>query len=509
MSDTPAASNARIAKNTIYLYFRMILLMVVSLYTSRVVLATLGIDDYGIYNVVGGFIEMFGFLIGAMSGSTQRFITVTLGKGNEQEMGEVFATCMIAHGLIALLIFVLAETVGLWFVLEKLVIPSNRITAAMVVYQCSVISTIVIIISFLYNAEIIAHERMSAFAYISFFEAFSKLGLVFLLQLGKVDRLILYAILYLSTKIIVLLIYRYYRKLHFREARFKWYFNKRLLKEIVSFMGWNLWGGIAGTLMGQGINVLLNLFFGPVINAARGIAVQVQSAVQMFAVNFQTALNPQIMTSYASGDMQKMHMLLLRSTKFTFILLLCIMLPLILEIDFILNLWLKEVPTYTNVFVNLMLCISMIDAISNPLITAAAATGRIKVFQSIIGGISISIIPISYIVLKFGAAPYAVFLTHLAIAIVAFVTRLLIVKGLINLSIRHYINQVFLPCSYIAIISVTLSLAIKSTLPNTTASSTFIMVVTLTIVGIVSILLGLTGNERDFILSRLPLFRNK
>lgn len=509
ISDSPAANNARIAKNVIYLYLRMILLMAVSLYTSRIVLATLGIDDYGIYNVVGGFIGMFGFLNGAMSGSTQRFITFALGKGDKQRIKKVFSTCMIAHGLIALLIFVLAETVGLWFVLEKLVIPANRMTAAMVVYQCSVASTIVLIMSFPYNANIIAHERMSAFAYISIFEAFANLGIVFLLHIGTPDKLMLYAILYLVTKIVVVLVYRHYNRLHFPESRFHWFFDKQLLKEMLSFTGWNLWGGIAGTLMGQGINVLLNIFFGPAINAARGIAVQVQSAVQMFAVNFQTALNPQIMTSYASGDMQKMHMLLLRSAKFSFMLLLCLMLPLILEINFVLNLWLKEVPAYTNVFVILMLCISMIDAVSNPFMTASAATGHVKIYQSVVGGILISIVPFSYLALKLGAAPYAVFLVHLAIAIVAFFTRLFIVRNLIKLSIRSYISKVIVPCFYVAVTSIILSVAIKNILPDTTASAVLVTVTTAALVGIVSMLLGLTDSERKFVLSKVPLFKKK
>ena len=489
MSDSPAANNARIAKNVIYLYLRMILLMAVSLYTSRIVLATLGIDDYGIYNVVGGFIGMFGFLNGAMSGSTQRFITIALGKDDKQRIKKVFSTCMIAHGLIALLIFVLAETVGLWFVLEKLVIPANRMTAAMVVYQCSVASTIVLIMSFPYNANIIAHERMSAFAYISIFEAFANLGIVFLLHIGTPDKLMLYAILYLVTKMVVVLVYRHYNRLHFAESEFHWFFDKQLLKEMLS--------------------LLLNIFFGPAINAARGIAVQVQSAVQMFAVNFQTALNPQIMTSYASGDMQTMHMLLLRSAKFSFMLLLCLMLPLILEINFVLNLWLKEVPAYTNVFVILMLCISMIDAVSNPFMTASAATGHVKIYQSVVGGILISIVPFSYLALKLGAAPYAVFLVHLAIAIVAFFTRLFIVRNLIKLSIRSYISKVIVPCFYVAVTSIILSVAIKNILPDTTASAVLVTVTTAALVGTVSMLLGLTDSERKFVLSKVPLFKKK
>ena len=296
-------NNSKIAKNTIFLYFRMILLMAVSLYTSRVVLATLGIEDYGIYNVVGGFIGMLAFLNGAMSSSTQRFITIELGRGDEDSLKHVFSTCVITHALIAALVLIIAETIGLWFVLEKMVIPDSRMTAAIVVYQCSIIISIVQIMSYPYNADIIAHEEMSAFAYISIYEAIANLGVAFLIRIGNFDRLILYAIALLVVKISVILIYRIYCKSQFIEASAKKVFDKSLIKQMFSFTGWNLWGGLAGTLMGQGINVLLNLFFGPVVNAARGLAVQVQSAVQMFATNFQMAMNPQIMKTYATGDL--------------------------------------------------------------------------------------------------------------------------------------------------------------------------------------------------------------
>ena len=501
-------NNTRIAKNTIFLYFRMILLMVVSLYTSRIVLSTLGISDYGIYNVVGGFIGMFAFLNGAMSGCTQRFITIALGKGDECNLKKVFSTCVITHGIIAMLVFLLAETVGLWFVLEKLVIPVERETAAMVVYQCSIVSTMVMIMSFPYNADIIAHERMSAFAYISIFEAFANLGIVYVLHIGNLDKLSLYAILLLVVKVSVILVYRIYCKRHFVEATFHWIFDSVLFKKMLSFTGWNLWGGMAGTLMGQGINVLLNMFFGPTVNAARGVAVQVQSAVQMFATNFQTALNPQMMKTYAAGDLESMHVLLFRSAKFTFMLLLCLMLPLMLEIDTILGLWLKEVPENTNIFVCLMLCISMVDAVSNPFMTASAATGRVKVYQSVVGGILLSIVPIAYVVLRLGAEPYAVFIVHFCVAIFAFGARLMIVKNLINLSVHKYFAEVLLPCLYVVILSIVTALLFKSVLPCGIIYSVAIILFSVFIVALSSMLFGLTNNERKLVLSKLPIIRN-
>lgn len=502
-------NNTRIAKNTIFLYFRMILLMVVSLFTSRIVLSTLGISDYGIYNVVGGFIGMFAFLNGAMSGCTQRFITIALGKGDDRNLKKVFSTCVITHGIIALLVFLLAETVGLWFVLEKLVIPAERMTAAMVVYQCSIVSTMVMIMSFPYNADIIAHERMSAFAYISIFETFANLGIVYVLHIGNFDKLSLYAILLLGVKVSVILVYRIYCKRHFVEATFHWIFDSVLFKKMLSFAGWNLWGGMAGTLMGQGINVLLNMFFGPTVNAARGAAVQVQSAVQMFATNFQTALNPQMMKTYAAGDLESMHVLLFRSAKFTFMLLLCLMLPLMLEIDTILGLWLKEVPENTNIFVCLMLCISMVDAVSNPFMTASAATGRVKVYQSVIGGILLSIVPIAYIVLRLGAEPYAVFIVHLVVAISAFIARIFIIRNMIKLSVREYILKAMLPCVSVALPSIGLSLAAKWLMPDGFVYAVIVILLACFMVATFSLLFGLSRNERTFIFSRLPVLKNR
>lgn len=481
--------------------------MAVSLYTSRVVLSTLGVNDYGIYNVVGGFVGMFAFLNGAMSGCTQRFITIALGKGDEQNLRKVFSTCVITHGVIALLIFIVAETIGLWFVIEKLVIPADRMIAAMVVYQCSIVTTMIMIMSFPYNADIIAHERMSAFAYISIYEAFANLGIVYLLRICSIDRLVLYAILMLLIKASVIIIYRIYCKRQFKETVFHWIFDKSLLKEIVSFTGWNLWGGMAGTLMGQGINVLLNLFFGPAVNAARGLAVQVQSAVQLFATNFQTALNPQMMKTYAAGDLESMHMLLFRSAKFTFMLLLCLMLPLILEIDTVLRLWLKEVPEYTNTFVCLMLCIAMVDAVSNPFMTASAATGKVKIYQSVVGGILLSIVPIAYVALKLGAEPYMVFAVHLFVAVFAFVARLTIVKNLISLSVHMYIITVILPCLFVVTPSVIFALGVKYIFPQGLVYAFTVILLSFLSVVSFSFLFGLTRNERKFILSKIPTFK--
>ena len=502
MSDT-SANNKRIAKNTIFLYLRMILLMAVSLYTSRVILSSLGVEDYGIYNVVGGFIGMLAFLNGAMSGSTQRFITVELGRGSNESLKRIFSTCVITHAIIALLVFVIAETVGLWFVIEKMVIPNGRMTAAIIVYQCSVVTSIVQIMSYPYNADIIAHEKMSAFAYISIYEAFAHLAIAFIIRIGSFDRLSLYAIALLVVKTSVIMIYRLYCKKHFIETSIQWVFDKKLIKEMISFTGWNMWGGLDGTLMGQGINVLLNLFFGPTVNAARGLAVQVQNAVHQFATNFQMAMNPQIMKTYAAGEMKTMHTLIFRSAKFTFMLLLCIMLPLIIEVDSILGVWLKEVPEYTNIFVCLTLTICLIDSVSNPFMTASAATGKVKVYQSVVGGILISIVPIAYIVLRLGAEPYAVFIVHLIVASIAFIARLIIVKRLINLSMRQYCINVIVPCVGVLIPSIAFAALINRIDSNTFMIALIKIALIIIIVAVSSFVFGLSRSERSFIIERV------
>lgn len=357
--------------------------------------------------------------------------------------------------------------------------------------------------SYPYNADIVAHEKMSAFAYISIYEALANLGVVFIIKIGNFDRLILYAIALLLVKASVIFIYRLYCKRYFVEASVKKVFDKTLIKQIFSFTGWNLWGGLAGTLMGQGINVLLNLFFGPAINAARGMAVQVQSAVHMFATNFQMAMNPQIMKTYASGDLGAMHMLVFRSAKFTFILLLCIMLPLSMEIDNVLGIWLKEVPEYTNVFVCLMLVICMIDSVSNPFMTASAATGKVKVYQSVVGGILIGIVPVAYIVLKLGGNPYSVFIVHIIIGLIAFGARLFIVRKLISLSARKYAKNVIVPCFFVVLPSVICAILIKQIMPGQILFACINIVLIIITTSLFSFFLGLTKNERKFILDKI------
>lgn len=501
--------NKRIAKNTLLLYFRMLFMMIVNLFTSRVVLNTLGIDDFGIYNVVGGVVSMFGFINAAMSTSTQRYITFELGKGNFTKLQCIFSTSINIHALISVLIFLLAETIGLWFLYYKMVIPSGRLDAAFWVYQLSVFSTIVAVMSVPYNATIIAHERMSAFAYISVLETVLKLLIVYLLMIGNWDKLIFYAFLIFCVQLIIRFVYGVYCHFHFVESRYHWNMDKVLFKEMTNFAGWNFIGSCAGIAFTQGVNLLLNMFFGPAVNAARGIAVQVQAAVTQFSGNFQMALNPQITKSYAVGDLQNMHSLVYRSSKFTFFLLLLLSLPVMIETKNILNMWLDVVPNYTVSFIRLMLCTSIIDSVAGALMVSAAATGRVRLYQSVIGGILLLILPVSYIVLKFGGNPVSVFWVHLCICIIAFIIRLFIIRPLIKISLSVYIRQVVMRCIGVGIIASCFPLFAYITLSNTTSAFLSVCLISVISTLMASYWVGLNKIERVFIQDKIRIFYHK
>lgn len=320
----------------------MLFMMAVTLYTSRVVLNTLGVQDYGIYNVVGGVVAMFGFINSSMASATQRYITFALGKGDKNNLKKVFSTSLQIHVMISVLIVILGETIGLWFMYEQMKIPADRMNAAFWVLQCSIISAVIMILSVPYNADIIAHEKMSAFAYISILEVVLKLVIVYLLLISPFDKLIFYAFLILAVQILIRFCYSLYCNKHFEESKYQKIWDKHLFKEMTGFAGWSMFGNLSSVLFSQGLNMLLNVFFGPVANAARAIAVQVQTAIQQFVGNFQMALNPQITKTYAKGELNEMHKLIFRSARFSFYLLFFISLPVLLETKFILTIWLKQ-----------------------------------------------------------------------------------------------------------------------------------------------------------------------
>lgn len=499
MSQDNSSNNKRIAKNTLLLYVRMLFIMAVQLYTSRVVLNTLGIIDYGIYNVVGGIVTMFAFLNGAMVTSTQRYITFELGKDNMQRLKEVFTTCVQIHLIISLVIVILGETIGLWFLYEKMVIPEDRFVAAMWVYQLSILTMCIQVMSVPYNSDIVAHERMGVYAAISVIEVVLKLAIVYILVVGNYDKLILYAVLLALIQLLVRFVYTWYCNKHFPESHLIKILDKALIKEMSKFMGWNIWGNLAATLFGTGLNLLLNMFFGPAVNAARAIAVQVETAIANFSTNFLMAVNPQITKLYAQDNLLEMHKLLFRASKFTFFLLLVLSLPVILEADMILKVWLKMVPDYTVIFLRLLLFIVIIDSVARPLMTAAAATGDVKLYQSLIGGILLSIVPIAYVVLKMGGAPASVYVIHMVIGIIAFLTRLWVVRPMIKMSVRQYFCSVILRCMLVLVVSLPLCLLVKYLLPEAILSTITVCTVCLLVTSVASYMLGLDKSERQFV----------
>ena len=509
MSDTSSA-NKRIAKNTLVLYVRMLFTMGISLFTSRVILQTLGVEDYGISSVVGGVISMFTFINAAMVSSTQRYLNFELVRGDANQLRSVFSTSLQIHALIALAIIVLSETVGLWFLNEKLVIPEARMTAATWVYQCSILSCAVSIMSTPYNAVIVAHEKMSAFAYISILDVSLKLLVVYLLVVLPFDKLIILAILNLMVQLFIRYIYTLYCHRHFPESYFQFRFNKTLFKEMFGFAGWSFWGNLAAILYTQGLNMMLNIFFGPIVNAARGIAVQVQSAVQQFVGGFQTALNPQITKHYASNNLPQMHSLMFRSARFSFLLLFFLSLPVLMETNFILTLWLKTVPDDAVIFTQIMICISLIYTTANPCIIANQATGKVKIYQMVVGGILLLILPISYVVLKLGAPAYSVFIVHFWIESLAQFSRMYMLRKLIHLPLWQYMKNIYIPIVSTVAIAIILPLVVRMQVAEGWLRFLAVGFTCVLSVGASSYFIGFTKQERVFFLDKsLRLLRIK
>lgn len=507
-----SANNKRIAKNTIFLYIRMALLLMVSLYTSRVVLDVLGVEDYGIYNVVGGVVTMLSFISSSLSGATSRFITFEIGRGDAGKIETVFRCSLTIYRIFAIIILLLAETIGLWFVCNELVIPQDRMTAALWVYQCSIIMFIVSIISIPYNAIIIANERMNAFAYISIYEAAVRLLIVFIIPYASVDRLVLYALLLLLIQLSTRFIYILYSQKNFSETKnTKWLWKGDFSRELLSYAGWTMNGNLAVVGYTQGISILLNVFFGPVVNAARGIAVQVQSAVNQLLGGFTTAIRPQIVKSYAKGDLSYMHSLLLRGTKFSFFLTLILIVPIFINVEYILQLWLKEVPEYTTIFTRLILLSSLSIALSQPTTMAVHATGKIKKFQLVEGTLLLTIVPISYVGLKwFEMSPYEVFVVYLVVEFFTQFIRVGIVYPMIELPYKRYLTNILRPIFFTLLLVVPIGYLLYSCLYSTTFASLFLnMILCVCIIGLSIFVLGLSVDERRFVISKIKALKQR
>lgn len=501
MSYTPSSS--RLMKNTILLYFRMALLMCINLYTSRIVLETLGVEDFGIYNVVGGVVIMLGFINDSMTVSVRRFLNFEMGTGNKNRLHEVFVTSINIFAIISLLTVILGETIGLWFVMEKMVIPPERMNAALWCYHISIFTAVIDIMSCPYFSAIVAHEKMKTFAYIAILDAVMRLLLVYLLLVFDYDRLIFYAILYAIEKILIRMVYNIYCTRNFDECKYHWLYNKALFKEMAIFAGWNMWGNLAYVCYTQGLNVLLNVFFGPVVNAARGVAVQVQGTVNNFANNFQMAVSPQITKTYASGQLNKTHQLIYKGSRFSFCLILVLCLPLMVEAPMILSLWLKEVPDGSVLFLRLLLLTVIIRQYTSPLAMTVSATGNIKKYEFLVNGLMLGILPVAYLVLKFGGAPWTVFAVYLFFSVLTFAIILYIALPMIKLSLTNYFRYAVRPCLVVLLSSLVIPLLLMLLSRHDLAWSLLSFVLTLIGTGAFGFIFGLDNEERKLIMSKI------
>ena len=438
-------NNKRLAKNTIFLYFRMILLMFVGLYASRVLLRTLGVEDYGLYNVVGSIVTMFSFLNATLSTSTQRFLNIELGKQDPNSVKKAFSCSLLLHLILVAIVLLLAETVGLWYVLEMLVIPSGRETAAMCVYQFSIISICIQMIQLPFMSTIIAHERMNVYAYVSIYEGFAKLGILFAIQVLPYDNLILYAFMLLCVQLSVAFIYNIFCQRNFEEARFRIYYEKGLFSSMLGFSGWNIIGNLATVCNSQGLNMVMNAFFGTAINAARGIAFQVHGLVQQLIGNFQLAVKPQVIKYYAAGQMEEMTNLVFNAAKYSAFLVIIATVPLMLEIRPLLKLWLVEYPEYTVIFAQLILFRSIISSMTGNIVMVVHASGYLKNVGLFSGGILLLVLPISYLLLRMGFPPYIPFIINIGAALGDAFFELYWMRHYIGFPMGRFYKNVYVP----------------------------------------------------------------
>lgn len=501
-------NSRRIVKNSLFLYFRMILTLLVTLYTSRVVLNTLGVQDFGIYNVVGGVVSMMAFLSGAMSTATQRFLSFELGKGDKQQLLNVFRMSINIHFLIILIVFLVAETVGIWFINSQLVIPMDRLSAANTVFQCALFSFSCTIMSVPYNAVIIAHEKMSVFAYISIFDVMLKLTLVFMLDEYTGDKLEFYSLLLALVSLVIFGIYYLYARWNFSMTRFNWYWNTKLFKVLFSYTGWNLFGNIAAVATNQGVNILINLFFGATVNAARAIAFQVNTAITGFVSSLQMAINPQIVKSYANGDHQYMLQLVFFGARYSFFLLYMIAVPLLLQTEFVLKMWLGLVPEHAANFCRLIIIDSLVISLSGTLMTAFQATGKIKKYQVIVGCIILCNLPISYIFLNIGFDAKATMIVAILISISALIARLVLLSKAFS-GVGQYFKELLFRVLLVSSMSLYVALFLPMLEVNNISSFIAHCLLYWLIITFFILTAGLLRQEQKFLISRLSFFFKK
>lgn len=504
------SANKTIAKNTIFLYFRMMFTMLVTLYTSRVILETLGITDYGLYQTVGGVVGMLSFINGALSGGASRFLTFELGAGNKDKLKKTFSTTLVIHLGLAVFLFLLCETLGLWFLYEKLVIPDERLSAVVVVYHLSIATAVINLLTVPYNASIISHERMGAYAYLSIFECSAKLLIVYLLGIGGLDKLITYASLILLLQVGIWFYYNYYCTSCFEETKFYFYFDKSIFKRILGFSSWSLFAQGAIALNSQGILLLLNMFFEPAVVAARSISIQVNMAANQFVSNFRTAVNPQIVKKYAADDKEGSKHLLLASTKYSYYLMWIICLPLCLLAKPVLELWLVEVPDYTVIFLQLILIQSLFQVFDTSFYTALYAKGQLRENALISPTVGFIAFPVIYLLFQMGCSPVALSWAMLVVyALLGLVIKPLLLVRIVDYAWKD-IWQVFRPCLVVTATSLPVPLLLDFFWIDLAHMGQAVLLVLTSIVcvGISVWFFGLNGQMRNLIIGKLKCQQN-
>lgn len=492
-------NNKRIAKNTLFLYIRMFIMLAIGLFTSRIILDALGEQDYGIYNIIGGFVVLFSFLNQALTAATQRFLNYNLGKGNLDKVRNIFCMSMNSYIMLSVVFFVVAETFGLWFVNTQLNLPKDRMDAVNWVYQFTIITFIINIIRIPYNASIIAYERMDFFAYISLLEIVLKLVVVYLLFFDGIDRLIVYSLLYTLIPLFMNIAYKVYCSYKFTTTRYRIMWDSEVFHSLFSFSGWSLFGSVANMLAQQGLNILINIFFGVTVNSAVGIANNVASHVMQFVQNFQTAFQPQIIKTYAANQISELLCLIYRSSKFSFFMMYILSLPIILNTQTILGLWLVKVPEYSAVFCQLILGFMLIEAITAPLWMVVQATGKIKRYQIWMASCIFLNFPLTYIVFKCGMPVYTAWVIRIFVNILTFTVRCIYMRKYLEFPVVSFIKKVIIPILSVIVISAPVPILISVVMGSDIASFVIVLIVAIVISGITIYKVGLSFDERSFI----------
>lgn len=501
-----SSSNKRIAKNTAFLYTRMLVTFAVNLFTVRVIWQVLGVDNYGIYTLVGGIVLMFQFLNSAMISASQRFIAFELGRENVEQVKKVFSNILTVHLFLAAIVLVVGETLGLWFINTQLSIPPDRWVAANWVYQCSILSFIVTIISVPYNSSIVAHEHMKAYGYFGILDVILKLAIVFALIFIPWDKLIVYALLHLGVIVVMRVVYGIYCKRNFEECEYHYTHEKSVIGQIFAFAGWSLLGNLGFSIRSQGLNIVINLFFNVAVNAAKGIANQVSTAIYGFTSNFQMALNPQIIKRYASGEIKSMMELVFNGSKYSFFLLMLVNIPLYIACEEVLKLWLGDLAPYTVGFTRLILIMLLIDSLAGPLVTSMQAVGKIKTFQIVISIIMTSTIAIAWVWLLLDRNPYIVMYAAIITSVAGLIARLILLNGMIHFSYTEYFVRIIGRILLCVIPSYLILVVLYPLFPANFWGVCVFGIISVFINGVLVLLLGLQKSEKSKVWGLLKKF---